>query len=578
MAESQFSDSLIERIRNGRAALVVGSNIGALAGMPSWKKVLERLRDDLDGRGQPGDKEAAENITSLLKKGRLVSALGFLARTLGSARCDVVLAEAWKTPDPLPAAIQVLGRIPIKSVWTVHPGDLVEQAIRMGSLEGWPEPRVASYEDADALDARRRYVLSLLGNVSRPGSYVVIPTSVRRALTSADAYRQILQETYQDGALILVGFRHGDPDLIALLDRIFSGFEVPRAEHYFVGAGLGPVDIEELKAEHHMTVVPLEGQGGDEKSAESLALYLSALIEACERASVSLATIRPAADDLEGWAARLHDDSIDVEAKDALLAIEQRARTADQPERIVEALLARMEAEQESTTRAALLKEIAGIFEKQIGDLPRAFTALTAALKEDPGDEETLREAERMAAETDGWGELVADVSAMVQQLDDKVVAAALWMHLGRWYSQKLHHYDYAASCYREAIRLEPTRVDARDGLEEIYRKQLRWGELAQELVAHAEVEPEPSKRVDVLLALGDLYETQLASTAKALGADERIVGADPQNTDALAALERLYRRGERWGKLVAVLEQRAVVIEADDPAQAVALRKELAV
>ena len=77
---TRIPESLGERVRAGRAALVVGSNIGALAGMPSWKKVLERLVSELEKRGKPGDKEAADDVATLLKKGRIVNAAGFLAR------------------------------------------------------------------------------------------------------------------------------------------------------------------------------------------------------------------------------------------------------------------------------------------------------------------------------------------------------------------------------------------------------------------------------------------------------------------------------------------------------------------
>lgn len=577
MSRPQLPDSLISRLRAGRAALVVGSNIGALAQMPSWKKLLERLVGELARRGQPGDAEAAEDCAALLKKGRFVSAAGFLARTLGGDACDAVLSEAWRTPDPLPEAIQVLGRIPVRAVWTVHPGDLVERAVQAGSPDGWPAPRVLSYEQAGEVDPRRRYVLKLLGDLKVAGSYVVIPSSVRRRLAGRADYRRVLEDLYRDGALVFVGFRQGDPDLAALLDRVFGTFEPPQVEHWFVGAGLGPVDIEELRAEHHMSVIPLEGQGGDAQSTESLVAWLTQLADACAEAGITLSMARPAPDDLEGWAARAEEDPSDVEAQDALLAIESAARQAGQADRLVEALLARVQVVPEGPPRAALLRELARTFEKDIGDLPRAFTALTAALREDPADEETVREAERLAAETDGWGELVTDLADVVPQIEDEKLAAAHWVRLGRWYAEKLRHPDYAVASFREALKRDPRRSDARAALEELYRKQQKWGELAEELAAHAEMEDDPAKRVDVLLALGDLYETQLASTAKAIEAYERALLADSDHEDALGALERLYRRVEQWGKLAAVLERRADLLAATDPVRAAQVRKDLA-
>lgn len=577
MAENQIPQTLIDRIRAGRAALVIGPSIGALAGLPSWKKILERLREELEQRGRPGDKEAAEDCHTLVKKGRLIAAAGYLARNLGGTACDTVIADAWKTPAELPDTIKVLGRIPVKAIWTTHPGDLIERAVQAGSPDLWPSPRVASYEDAGTLDTKRRYILKCLGDLAKPDSYVVVPTSVRRALSSAAAYRAILQELYRDGALCFIGFRHGDPDLHAMLDRVFGSFELPAVEHFFVGPGLSPVDTEELQAEHHLTVVPLEGHGGDEKSVESVAAWLNALAEACEAAGISLAVTRPAEDDLEGWLAALADDPADGEALAAVEAIEARARKEGQADRLVEILLARVEHEHDARKRAAILRDVARTFEQEIGDLPRAFTALTAALREDPADEDTITQAERLAAETEGWGELVADLSAVVPQIADKKVAALNWVRLGRWYHEKLRHDDYAVASFREALKLDAARSDARDQLEELYRKHQRWGELAEELAAHVEIESDAQRKVDVLLALGDLYESQLASTAKAIDAYERVLTIDGKNIDALAALERLYRRGERWGRLATVLEKRAENFDATDPARAGSYRKELA-
>jgi golgin subfamily B member 1 len=575
MTDSRIPESLVERVRAGRAALVVGSNIGALAGMPSWKKVLERLVSELEKRGKPGDKEAADDVATLLKKGRIVNAAGFLARTLGGDFCDSLLKQLWKTPEPISEAIKVLGRIPMRAVWTVHPGDLVERAIESGSPDGWSDPRVGTYKNAGEIDTRRRYVLKLLGDLATD-TYVVVATSIRRAFAGADDYRKILRDLYEDGSLVLVGFRHGDPDLDAVLERVFGGFEPTSAEHFFVGSGLSPVDIEELQAEHHMTCINLDGAGGDQVSTDALAAWLADLAKECEKAGINLKVTRPGADDLEGWHAILTNEAADAEALAALAAMEQTARDGKQSDRLVEVLLVRVEVEPDARARAAILREVAGIYEKEIGDLPRAFTALTTALCEDPADEQTVVDAERLADETDGWGELVGDLSQVVPQIEDKRLAAAHWVRLGRWYHEKLRHYDYALASYREALKLDPRRRDARYGLEELYRKQQRWGELAEEILAHVEIEPDTEKRVELLLALGDLHETQLASTAKAVDSYEKALALDPDNAEVLSASERLYRRTERWGKLVGILEKRAELLEKDDPGQAAALRKEL--
>ena len=116
--------------------------------------------------------------------------------------------------------------------------------------------------------------------------------------------------------------------------------------------------------------------------------------------------------------------------------------------------------------------------------------------------------------------------------------------------------------------------------LAEAYRKQQKWADLADTLRAHAEIETDDRRRkVDLLIGLGDLYETQLASTAQGdRGVPGRRRSRRRHSDDALAALERLYRRDEQWANLAKVLDRRAEISEdAGDTGRAAAIRRELA-
>ncbi|MSP17323.1 MAG: hypothetical protein EXR73_12080 [Myxococcales bacterium] len=575
MAEPLIPEKLLARIRAGRAAIVVGSSIGTLAGLPSWKKVLERLREELERRGGAGDKVAADDVAGLLKKGRIVAACSFLARSIGGEACERALVDLWKTPAALPEVLKALGRIPVRAVWTTHPGDLVERALASGTPDGWPAARVVTYEECDGLDPRKRHLLKLLGEVGR--NYVLVPASVRRRLASATAYRALLADLYRDGALVFVGFRHGDPDLHAVLDRVLGTFDLPDVEHYFVGAGLSPVDIEDLREEHKLQVIALDGQGGDDKSAASLAAWLGALAEACTKEGIDLSSTKLGDDDVDGWIARLAEDGADFAAIAALAAIADGARSAKDHEKLVHVLLAGIEYETDPAVRATTLLELAKLHEDELGDLPGAFAMLTAALREQPSNEQLVVEAERLAYATDGWSELVADLAAIVPAIEDRAVAAGHWVRLGRWYTEHLRHDDYAIASLHQGLKCDPRRTDARELLVELYRKQQRWGELAEALVGYAEAETAPEKRAGAWIALGEVQETQLASTEKAIEAYEKASTGGERQSVALVALERLHRRLENWGPLAAVLDKSADLADATDPARAASLRKDLA-
>src|SRR5262245_22709543 len=108
MHEHTIPESLIEQIRTGKAALVVGAGIG----LPSWKQMIERLTQSLATRGRDGDEAATKDIEKLLHKGGLVRAIGFLARSLGEDVCDKIVQDTWSAPAEVPALPKLLARLP----------------------------------------------------------------------------------------------------------------------------------------------------------------------------------------------------------------------------------------------------------------------------------------------------------------------------------------------------------------------------------------------------------------------------------------------------------------------------------
>jgi tetratricopeptide (TPR) repeat protein len=574
MHEHTIPESLIEQIRTGRAALVVGAGIG----VPSWKQMLERMTKALETRGREGDEAATKDLEKLLHKGSLVRAVGFLARALGEDTCDRIVQEMWAAPAETPAIPKVLATLPFRHVWTTFPGDILEHAFETLSPEEWPPSRVVNYQELGELSPRRRTLVKMLGNFD---TYIVTPRSVRRALSHAVDLREYARELYVEGSLVFVGFRYGDPDLSALLDRVFGMFEPPRGTHYFLGASLGPVTVDEMMADHHIEVINLAGRGGDEVAERSILDWLEALKAGCDKANVSLKQTRPDADDVDGWVAMLGEGGAGgdeaAEARDALELIERKARDAKKWDTVVEVLLGKIEAA-EAVERAQTLVQLAMVYEEHVGDLSRAFEAVTTACQMAPEDDQAAQLAEKLAAATGNWADLVAEASEIATEASDPKLASKWWARLGHWYSAKLDRADYALPSLRRALELDPQNRAAYAALAEAQRKQQKWAELAETLSAHAAIETETSVKVDLLVGLGDLQESQLASTAAAITAYQAAADADENSDDALAALERLYRRDEKWANLAKVLDRRAEIQhEAGDTNRATAIRRELA-
>jgi tetratricopeptide (TPR) repeat protein len=576
MHEHTIPESLIEQIRSGKAALVVGAGIG----VPSWKQMLERLTKALETRGREGDDAATKDLEKLLHKGSLVRAVGFLARALGEEVCDRIVQEVWAAPAEMPALPAVLAKLPFRHVWTTFPGDILEHALETGSPEDWPIPRVVTYQELGELSKRRRTLVKLLGNFD---TYVVTPRSVRRALSRAVDLHEYARQLYVEGSLVFVGFRYGDPDLSALLDRVFGMFEPPRGTHYFLGAGVGPVTVDELMAEHRIEVVNLEGRGADEVAERSVLDWLDVLRDECTKASITLAQTRPDPEDIDGWVALLGAGEEGAEARDALELIERKARTIKNWDTVIEVLIGKIE-HFEDDERAQALLELARVYE-ETGDLRRAFESVTTACQVAPYHDDAVAMAEKLAAATGSWADLVSEGSEIATEAKDPVLASKWWARLGGWYATKLDRVDYALPSLRRALELDHQNRAAHLAMAEMHRRQQKWADLADALRAHADVESDIKTKSEALIDLGELFENQLASITKAIEAYEGAAEIACESNDnnvlferSLAALERLHRRGEQWVELAQVLDRRAEVAqEAGDAPRAAAIRRELA-
>src|SRR5207302_4530693 len=112
--------------------------------------------------------------------------------------------------------------------------------------------------------------------------------------------------------------------------------------------------------------------------------------------------------------------------------------------------------------RAEMLLEVARVFEQEVGDLSKAFTALVAAYKEQPRPErsDAWNELERLAQATGMWSELLAELAEVMPTLPDGERAAG-WLRMARLYGDKLNAADQALTSLDEALKIDPALADA---------------------------------------------------------------------------------------------------------------------
>ncbi len=421
------------------------------------------------------------------------------------------------------------------------------------SLESWQKVLELDPQDVDALRA-------IAANYRSAGAWEELSQSLRRLIQVGQLSGQVggANEIGQDELKELyaqLGELEGET-LMRTQDSIDAWREVLEidAADFRALAALEKLFMQEARWEEAVDIL--------ERRASALATPAEQIDVLMQAASL--------------WADKIGDGGSAAEVYERVLQLDPGNGTASLEleglykqrkswVKLVDLLLSRTQYTADAPARIQLLVQVAGIYEQQLNDLDSAFVTLRAAFQEDYSNDHVAKELERLATAADKWNELIGEYTQLVQGIADPKIAADLWVKIARWYDSALRHIDYAVASAQQALQLDNAHVGALQTLEDFYRKQKKWGDLVGALARHAEVEQEPTARVDILLQLADTYETQIGDMAQATFAYQRALDTDERCIDAISALERLYRRTQAWDRLVEVLTKKAQVVEDTD-------------
>ena len=96
----------------------------------------------------------------------------------------------------------------------------------------------------------------------------------------------------------------------------------------------------------------------------------------------------------------------------------------------------------------------------------------------------------------------------------------------------------------------------ALDELERLYIRLERWEPSRTSTPRRRSWPPTPDEKKQMLFVLGQVYDRELEDPERAIETYSSIIDLDPEDFDAVQALDRLYQQTGRWYDLLAVLER----------------------
>jgi tetratricopeptide (TPR) repeat protein len=229
----------------------------------------------------------------------------------------------------------------------------------------------------------------------------------------------------------------------------------------------------------------------------------------------------------------------------------------------------------DTATRLRWLYRASEVWETGGKDIARAFDALARAFAQarsaPQGDAEVRARLHRIAQEHKAWDRLADLYEGMAEEADTAPAAADLLMEVANIRTEQKKPRDAEAQL-RRILGMLPNDAVSRSRLEELYRNEGRWVELAASLEERTDPRlgtgaPE-AERPQLLRELAEIYTGKLSRPHDAIDAFERLRTLAPADTDVVFQLAGLYGQVGRWSKVIETLARIDEIAEGSQQAR----------
>ncbi|MEC7523122.1 MAG: tetratricopeptide repeat protein [Myxococcota bacterium] len=219
--------------------------------------------------------------------------------------------------------------------------------------------------------------------------------------------------------------------------------------------------------------------------------------------------------------------------------------------KVTACLEARIAAEADVEERKAHLQRLGQIHEDYLEDLDGALESYARLFREDPRDEGTWETLARLARVLEKYDRLAEIYEGALEDITvDDEQTAKLAVTAAQIHDQRTGDLEAASRLYARALRFEPGDHGVFVALESVLERREAWDTLLTLYREQAQVAEEEQDRIALLRKSARLLEGQLGQPDRAIETYRDILVVDPEDPNAIAALDELLTAQERWPEL----------------------------
>jgi tetratricopeptide (TPR) repeat protein len=217
--------------------------------------------------------------------------------------------------------------------------------------------------------------------------------------------------------------------------------------------------------------------------------------------------------------------------------------------------------------------QVGAVYERELGDVPRAIDTYEKILELDPDDLQALSRLDVLYEQAQNWSELLSVLLRESEMTDDPSEGVSFQYRIADLYEKRLDDVPRAIELYRDLLQVqadhEPTRaaleglaqgskdaVAAAAVLEPVYETASDWPNLIHIHEIQVKHATDPYQQTELLHRIARLYEDALDDHASAFATFARAIAIDSSQEDTLTNLERLASALGRWQDVAKLYDQ----------------------
>ncbi len=236
--------------------------------------------------------------------------------------------------------------------------------------------------------------------------------------------------------------------------------------------------------------------------------------------------------------------------------LERLSREIDNWKNLVDLYKKLAEDSVDQTLAVSLWMRVGEILDGQVGDQEGAAAAYNKVLEVDSQSIEAIDALEALFIRMDDSQRLVSVLLRKADIVTDPEERKQLCFRAAAIQEEVIEDMDGAIVTYRKVLEIDDSAPRAIDALEGLFVRLERWEDLKDIYLKKAELAASDEDRKEMYYVLGQVYDAELNDKERAIETYRSVLEIDPEDLQAIQALDRLYFETENWYELLSTLER----------------------